>query len=137
MISNRPDIQAEQMAWSGEQRTDDLLTFHSFRFEVFDLPPLDGEGDHLDHAGEIMAVAVSDAGSAIQKMANARAPNGLITQHDLAELNANLQKMADQLTDAISALTDAAWWVENENMLAHGQSYDVIIEAGQRAAGQA
>ncbi|MEB2844796.1 hypothetical protein GAO09_01320 [Rhizobiales bacterium RZME27] len=108
MVSNRPDIQAEQLAWSGEQRTDGLLKLHAFRFEVFDLPALDGEGDHLDHAGEIMVVAVSDAGSAIQKMAAERAPNGLITRQDLADLNADLQKMANQLADAISALTDAA-----------------------------
>ncbi len=133
MVSNRPDIQAEQLAWSGERRTDWLLKLHAFRFEVFDLPALDGEGDHLDHAGEIMAVAVSDAGSAIPKMAAERAPNGLITPQDLADLNANLQKMANQLADAISALTDAAWWVENENRLAQGQAYNVIIEAGNPA----
>lgn len=133
MASNRPDIQAEQMTWSGEQRIEGSLKLHSFRFEVFDLPALDGEGDHLDHAGEIMVIAVSDAGSTIQKMAADRTPNGLITQQDLTDLNANLQKMADRLADAISVLTDASWWVINENRLAQGQAYNVIIEAGHPA----
>ncbi|MBC2802786.1 hypothetical protein [Rhizobium ruizarguesonis] len=112
-------------------RTGAKLELHSVRYEVFDLPALVGHTAQLSHAGEIMAVAVSAAGAAFQRLAKNRIPGRLATQEQLDELNADMERMADRLADALSALTDASWWLNNENLFTSEDAYELIVGGGE------
>ncbi|NKL60381.1 hypothetical protein [Rhizobium leguminosarum] len=80
---SKPSIEAEQCTVLGDLRPDAKLELHSVRYEVFDLPALVGHTEQLNDAGEIMAVAVSAAGTAFQRLAENRIPGRLATQEQL------------------------------------------------------
>ncbi|NKQ77437.1 hypothetical protein C3Y90_08545 [Rhizobium sp. UPM1134] len=80
-----------------------------------------------------MAVAVSAAGAAFQRLAKNRIPGRLATQEQLDELNADMERMADRLADALSALTDASWWLNNENLFTSEDAYELIVGGGSTA----
>ncbi|TCA68923.1 hypothetical protein E0H62_27085 [Rhizobium leguminosarum bv. viciae] len=128
---SKPSIEAEQCTVLGDLRTGAKLELHSVRYEVFDLPALVGHTAQLSHAGEIMAVAVSAAGAAFQRLAKNRIPGRLATQEQLDELNADMERMADRLADALSALTDASWWLNNENLFTSEDAYELIVGGGE------
>ncbi|MCO5066958.1 MAG: hypothetical protein M9924_21565 [Rhizobiaceae bacterium] len=128
---NKPDIQAEMM--TGQDGPEGKLKLIAFRFEVFDLPALDGEEDELEDAGEIMTAAVNNVGSIFQKFANRRVPDDFPTQEEVDTLNVDLAKMADRLADAIAKLTNAAWWISHEERINDTDVYEFIVDAADRA----
>lgn len=125
-----PDIQAEVMAALPD--TDDTVEFHSFRYEVFDLPGLNGPEDQLELAESIRAAAVNDAGEAMRQFAWQGMPQRHSTHLELEKLNGELARMASTLAEALAALTNARWWIDSEISLRGSNAYELIIAEAAR-----
>jgi len=136
VTQSKPSIEAEQYTVPGKPGADGKLELHSFRYEVFDLPALAGHAEQCDEAGEIMTAAVSAAGATFQKFAKGRIPDRVATQEQLDALNADMAGMADRLANALVALTDASWWLENENRFTPDNAYDLIVRSGEAPEGR-
>jgi hypothetical protein len=61
------------------------------------------------------------------RFAENRIPDRVATQEQLDELNADMERMADRLADAFVALTDASWWLTNENRFTPEDAYELIV----------
>ena len=124
---NKPDIDAEMMVLRDELTG--KIRFRALRYEVFDLPALEGTDNQCELAGEIMAVATSDAGDGFHKLAWERVPDGFPTQKELDDLNAELAKKVDVLASAVADLTDAKWWIDHQDEFDENSAYRLIVQA--------
>ena len=136
MATGRPSIEAEQCTVLGEPEPDGRLALHCLLYEVFDLPGLSGDEEDLERAGEIMALAVSDAGAAFRRLAGTRLPDGRATRGEIDRLNADFTIMADRLANALSVLTDATWWIGQRERLTGAEAYDIILREGEARLGR-